>query len=103
MGESSFFDKSPLSLDGVGSKRTHPCSGKNTSTQEWALLSRTKKNLPYSFHSPPRNPFTILAGIPISLRSTTIEVAKYSQCPALFLKRKSSIGNPAVPFSRVKV
>src|SRR6185369_12603612 len=78
---------------GVGSNATQPWFGKYASTQEWALLARTTYCDVTSLNSPVRNPFTTRDGIPNVRSITSIEEAKYSQCPCLRSKRKLARGS----------
>src|SRR5580692_5969628 len=78
---------------GVGSKLIHPKPAKYTSTQECALLARTRYCEVRSLNSPVRKPFTTREGIPTTRSMIAIEDAKYSQCPSLRSKRKLATGS----------
>ena len=69
---------------GVGSKRTQPWSSIHSSTQEWALRSRTTmSSVPSAARSmsPGVNPRTTREGMPRVRAITAIEVANCSQYP----------------------
>src|ERR1700733_12393105 len=78
---------------GVGSKLIHPYPGKYASTQECALLARTRYCDVRSLNSPVRKPFTTRDGMPSVRSIIAIEEAKYSQCPCLRSKRKLATGS----------
>src|ERR1700731_4575933 len=88
---------------GVGSKLTHPYPGKYASTQECALLARTRYCEVRSLNSPVRKPFTTREGMPSVRSMIAIAEAKYSQCPCLRSKRKLATGSRGTTRGSCKV
>ncbi len=77
MGTRLYSGATPLRVPGVGSNRTQPSLGNNSSGQAWASETRTTRSSPSG--APGRNPTAIRAGMPASRASMTIAEVNCTQ------------------------